>query len=748
MVADLIESHPEYTVRTNDLLMFKEWVAEAKETNHIPMFRGNQKIVTASKQEENVADAPATVYVVNAETIGMRGYRNLKELLEDIPEIEIQSKSVAEFRNYYSFRGVSGNEKFIILLNGFRFNSPTGAPHVIESNYPLTNVKRVEIILGPASALYGADAFGGIVNIITYNGNELHGGSFTLSAGEYGSQDATLTYGQKLKGFSFALTGQFYKSDEPNFAEIYRDRYAWHRDRFLTDGVVLNLPFGDQTEVQVPESLRKPYSTPTEASYIQASFQAGNFELGYSVGTESHNNSVHGRPEYSLYIAEANSETTVSSVYGKHLFRSGDWKIQSSFWRGSFEIDPGTRFINVFSAYRPGFKYAKSQTFRVEEQIHYVIPAQGSLIFGVSYEDVSALPKTGDLPFAFDANKPGDLQNLYYLGTNVDDRFGNTLRLPQQFFNLNYENTAAYIQYQRPWRKANLTVGGRFDNSSRYGSAFTPRAGLVFAPLKRMKVKLLYGESFFAPSTAVTYQQFGSFITVDADGNPTNDPTEIDRLFSPFWHVPNSELKPEKMSSWEISFSYYLKETLGVFANYYDTGITDRVENQVESDGVFLGIPVGAIEMPVNIGELNTRGGTIGFSGLIQLDKIRLDTRLAYSFSDGDLNGGKLTYSARDTVKAGVDLIYKKWSVSTSYLYRGKSYHQLTNSAGENLTNQPTALSMSMAAMLVFTARADTSFLDLFGSSIFLTENTPMSRSPGLKGFPTRPRTRAALPRA
>ena len=76
----------------------------------------NTLVTTASKVSQKASDVPGTIYVVSKQQIANRGYRNLAQLLEDIPEIEIQHKSVAEFNNYYSIRGIAGNDKIVVLL--------------------------------------------------------------------------------------------------------------------------------------------------------------------------------------------------------------------------------------------------------------------------------------------------------------------------------------------------------------------------------------------------------------------------------------------------------------------------------------------------------------------------------------------------------------------------------------------------------------------------------------------------------
>ena len=175
------------------------------------------KVVSASRMEEKSSEAPATIHIVTEDQIRTRGYLNLEEVLEDIPEIEIQRKASVEYSNYFTLRGIDGSEKFIILMDGMRINSPTGTPLAIVYNYPVANARQIEIILGPASSLYGVDAFTGVINIITRKGTEAKGFSVSTSYGNYNTTNNTFMAGLGNDEVSFALTGNFYYSDEPHY---------------------------------------------------------------------------------------------------------------------------------------------------------------------------------------------------------------------------------------------------------------------------------------------------------------------------------------------------------------------------------------------------------------------------------------------------------------------------------------------------------------------------------------------------
>src|SRR5437879_1490043 len=236
----------------------------------------NIDVYTASKKSQKLSETPATTYAFTEDQIKNRGYRSLGDLLQDVPEIEIQRKSDSETGDYFSVRGVAGNEKFVVLLNGFRINAADGTPPVIGKNFSLMNAKRVEIILGPASALYGVDAFTGIINIITKTGGDLKGGTATSSYGSFNTIDNTLNVGVAKDKVSFDLFGSTYNSGEPNFSTIYKDEFAWYNNQYKVNGNMIRSPF-DPTVV--PTSPIRQYETPTEAYTVNARLGLGDFQF-------------------------------------------------------------------------------------------------------------------------------------------------------------------------------------------------------------------------------------------------------------------------------------------------------------------------------------------------------------------------------------------------------------------------------------------------------------------------------------
>jgi outer membrane receptor for ferrienterochelin and colicin len=632
-------------------------------------------VVTASQSKQKANDAPATIYVITEEQIRDRGYSSLEELLEDIPEIEIQRKSVAETSNYFTFRGISGNEKFMILMDGVRINSMAATSHAIGYNYPLINAKRVEVILGPASSLYGVDAFSGIINIITRTGSELSGMEMRSSVGLYNTYDNSFVAGFGKDDMSFTLSGSQYHSAEPHFPDYYKEDFKWYNEIYKKEGTVRLGPFAPDVTIPTGEPL--PFEMPTNAYTIHAGAKLGNLDVAYSRRFESHNTSSGMRPEYNVYRRDAVYETLIESYHANHLYSTNDGKLsfQTTLSLGSFELTPESNFVNTFTGYRQGYKYEFHRSFTFQEQVTYIINEKSSIIGGVSLQDVTALAKTGDLPFKYDKKVPSDLQQMYYIGTNTKDMNGEDLTIYQDFYNVEQKNIGSFLQYQNRFNdKVSLTLGSRYDYNTRYGPSINPRAGLVLTPITNMKLKLLYGEAFLAPSIYKAFQHYGGFITVDADGSPTGDPSETTGLFGTFWHLTNPDLRPEKVRSSEFGFSYF-KDKIGLSFDAYHNLISNLIVPELQFGQTFKGVEVGAVERVVNQGVANTYGFTVKMDVQHNIGGVKLLGYAAYSYSNGDIEGGNLPFSAQHTIKSGLQVKYKKFSMNPRLIYRSGTFH-------------------------------------------------------------------------
>lgn len=648
----------------------------------------NVPVVTATKQEQSSLDAPATVYVFTEQQIRNRGYNSIEDLLEDVPEVEIQRESNHETWNNVTMRGVSGNEKFILLVDGIRVSAPTGDHHLVGTNYPLANAKRVEVILGPASALYGVDAFSGIIQIITKTGAEIQKQKVAGSYGRFKTTDDSFVLGSKFHDVvGVSLTGQLYHSAGPFFPSFYPTEYAWYTDQYSKNGQVRVSPFAPPNVVlTVPI---RPWETPTDSHFVHARLNAGDFEFGYLRNFESHSTSVSVRPEFTIYSADAKWQTTLDSVYAKYTLTSSDrkWNLQSTLSRGTQTIGTESKFLNTYSSYQDAFKYGYGKDLKIEEQFSWFFKPGNTLTAGFTFDDQDALPKSSDLPFAFDPHRAADSQGLYYLGTNIKDVHGNDLTIYQDFFYVQYQNVGSYLQYQgRLLPKLELTLGTRYDNNTRYGDSVNPRVGLVYTPVSKMKVKFLYGTSFLAPSPFKAYGHYGSLVPV------ADDRGDIVGLQSFFLRLPNPDLKPERLRAFEGDASYYLNEHVALYLSIYFNRIKDLIVEQDTANQYFKGIPVADVQTLVNKGIAHANGGSLRVDSLWKTGPVMLNFYGSYSYSDGDVQDDVLPFSARNTVKAGMDLTYRKLSISPRLVHRSKTYLPRKDASGNPISNKPFTL--------------------------------------------------------
>jgi iron complex outermembrane receptor protein len=642
------------------------------------------EVTSASKIAEKTSDAPATIHVVTENLIKTRGYSNLEDVLNDIPGVEIQKKASAEYFNYVTIRGIDGSEKFIIMMDGMRINSPTGTPLAIVHNYPVSHVRQIEIVMGPASALYGVDAFTGVINIITKKGKEANGVVASGSYGNYQTTNNSFMAGAGNEDISFVLTGNFYFSAEPFFPDLYKDKYSWYNEHYKTDGEMLISPW-DQTIVTIPI---QEYETPTTSYAVHAKLNVNDFEVGYFRNFESHSSSLATLPEYTVYSEDASYKFMVESFYSTYNYQSKNekWRLLTTLSHSRDETNPATRFINTYTSYFPGYKYAFNRSLKIEEQFTYLISEENSIIAGISYEDITALPKTGDMPVAFDRTLAADFQEIYYLGTNIEDQNGNDLTIPQDFYYLQYQNLGTFVQ----WRtllaeKLSLTLGGRLDFNTRYKTTLNPRAGLVYTPSDKLKIKVLYGKAYLSPSPYRQYQHYGSF-------RPVIDSVSggISGLQSDFWRLPGEDLESQKITAYEIGFSFIVNSNLILTLNGFVNDVTDILSSESYTGQTFKGIPVLIIERPVNRGTATTYGGTARTDFKKNWGAFTLNSFLAYSFVDGEIDGRQIPFTAQNTVKAIVDLNFRRISASIGYVYRSESFHRsLQDASGNLLSSDP-----------------------------------------------------------
>lgn len=660
--------------------------------------KGNRKIETGVGAREAIDDVLVTAYIITAKEIEDRGYVGLNELLLDVPEFEIQDRH-SEYYNSVSSRGIYGNEKLLILVNGVRYSSMVGEKYAILENYNIQHAQRVEVILGPASALYGADAYMGVVNIITKDGNEEKCLSITNSYGLYNTTNNGFYIGEGNNRLNFSMSGGIYYSDEANLNELYPNDFEWYNNNYLTNGQVRISPSSSQTKT-LPI---KPFDMSRFSYFIEGRLQYKKWSLAILHNQEQHASSVSAQPEFSPYWRDVRHGTSLTGVNLEHHYipKSGSkkWSLKTLL-NGSFMfVTPNSKFVDAYSNYRNAYQLSSDLGIRLTETFQYKFNENHRLIAGLTAQHSVALSKTSDLPNRHEIVVPFDKidpveEDIYYLGTNHLNGDGKSLKIYQNLYYIRRVIASGFVEYHtKIQNKLLITLGARFDqfwDYNRYSKPETvhhyysvnPRIGLVYKPINAFNIKFFYGEGYLQPSPQLKYNHFGTFFPV------VNNKGQYSHIEGDIWRIPNEELLPEKVRTTEIS-AKFAKGDFVIAMNSYFNFIQNSTKIETNYDTpIFKGIPVVGTEKIVNTKEpIITYGSTLrlGYKMAWGTEgQIGFKLNSSYTYADGIIQKmDYIPYTAKHTVKTNILFWFHALTVNNSIIYRSMSYsNSLTDANG------------------------------------------------------------------
>ena len=186
------------------------------DTEESQLFHNIPSVYSASKYDQKVNKAPASISIVTADEIKKYGYRTFAAILSSLKGFYTTND-----RNY-GYAGVRGfglpsdyNTRLLLLIDGHRFNDNVYDTFDITEGFPvdIDLIERVEVVRGPGSALYGPNAFFGVINVITRRGRDQGGFNVTASYGSFDTHKTNVSYGDRFdNGIEMFLSGTFYGS--------------------------------------------------------------------------------------------------------------------------------------------------------------------------------------------------------------------------------------------------------------------------------------------------------------------------------------------------------------------------------------------------------------------------------------------------------------------------------------------------------------------------------------------------------
>jgi len=143
-------------------------------------------VISASRSSKNISELPITIYVVTREEIIRNHYNSLIDVIKSLPGVRVSQPGSGELGESFELRGLVGNLYTMILVNGLPVKPSAVIGMPIGSQLPVRQAERIEVIFGPAAAVYGADAVSGVINIIT---KEADKGTFVMADLGLGQND-------------------------------------------------------------------------------------------------------------------------------------------------------------------------------------------------------------------------------------------------------------------------------------------------------------------------------------------------------------------------------------------------------------------------------------------------------------------------------------------------------------------------------------------------------------------------------
>ncbi len=401
------------------------------------------KITGSTLQEESLQSVPSSVTVFGREEIRRMGFTRLDQLMNFVPGFQ-SYRSDAGSQNYvYSSRGRrvgNSGEDLLILLDGMRLNDDwSGGAVTPEPNFPLDNVERVEFIRGPGAAIYGNNAFLGVVNIITGNNREID-----VAAGTENYRAGSFQWSQK---YDNKLVSVFIHDES-------------------SDGEKLNL-FDPDPSVQTQVTSRDPY----QQRHIYLKGEVENFSAQVMKSYSRHDDFYNqGYIANGINFTERNNQYIVLE-YDRRFFTFWEVSAPVHFIERKFELDTiqnqGTSL--GFRAHPREIDKGINLTARYDNKKS----TRG--IIGVEYRETELKDNTLAI----------------YGPVNSEFESAGGTRVIRGLF--------AQHQY-RFHSKWESTVGFRLDKYTEFGERLSPRAALVYNQDNKNTFKLFYGEAFRAPT--------------------------------------------------------------------------------------------------------------------------------------------------------------------------------------------------------------------------------------------------------
>ncbi len=420
-----------------------------------PLFEDIPSVYSASKYEQKVTKAPASISIVTADEIKKYGYRTFGAILTSLRGFYTTGDRA------YGYIGARGfglpsdyNSRLLLLIDGHRFNDSILDSYDVAGLFPVEvdNIERIELVRGPSSSLYGTSAVFGVINVITKRGRDINGGNIKYSYGSNDTHKTSVSYGNRFKnGLETYTSGTFYTSQ--GFNKLFYDEF---NKPINNNGLSIGND-GEESKKLLAKASYGDFSL--EAVYVNRVKDIPTASFG---GLFNSHNQVF--TDQSTFV-----ELKYDHTFDNQLNLQSRVSYNNNRFLGEVPLDletkPPSSLLNSNLFY--------GEWWRAELEASKLIWNSHHITVGGQYQ----------------GNYRQFLTNFFPTGS------------PNLFSLVDTYQWALFAQDDFSiTEKLSLNAGVRYDFYSIFGSTINPRVGLIYTPWQNTTFKLLYGEAFRAPN--------------------------------------------------------------------------------------------------------------------------------------------------------------------------------------------------------------------------------------------------------
>ena len=490
------------------------------------------QVISVSRTLKNADLLPAEVYVISRDEILANGYISLADVLKSIPGIRVSQPGSAIDGETFLMRGLFGNYHTKILVDDIPVQPSVTGGMPIGEQLPVRQAERIEIIMGPSSAIYGADAMAGVINIITKTSERPVSAQADISLGNPGYQNLNVMIGGKLgkkkNVFGYSFFGSASNLKDHNIKYDIKNNFnpALYDDSLN----YLSAPYYEGDSFS-PAFDRLPGSS----RLLGFRFNFRGLSLSYlNMARKTHSSIGQHTAFYSYanpgnYWAEQNQRLALKY---EHAWRKAANRTTLSYLH--YRLDNLSSFGIIYDGGvgGKGYKYAASDDIFFENITSWQAAGILELTGGVSFTYSGNLPKTNDLKNPFNTDRYDIFSKEIAYSDSILGDFG--------LNPVTYWNASAFIQALFTFNNWSLQVSNRLDYHSIYGTDNNPRLAAIYGTEKNWKIWAAVGSAFRAPSPYYSY----SSLAYPLQGGIFYD------------IVPNPGLQPEMLRSAEAGFRW------------------------------------------------------------------------------------------------------------------------------------------------------------------------------------------------